>query len=120
MYYLLEDNRIIDENNMYLKKFRQLKDSGDPDFVNADEKETLEKFFGKIKLQGENVFDLIEFGDLVKVVWLYGLSEFTNKEYGTIYVNKDLKVSNENILAIYKPDKHGNYIKVWKRGIENG
>lgn len=123
MYYLLEDNRIIDENNDFVKIYHKCKDKGEItcnefDFVN-------EIFFSKVKLYGENVFDLIEVGDLVKYNYgmicnsrwnIYDICDVkspTLEEKNSVYV-RGFGLNYESIVAIYKPNKNGDYIKVWE------
>lgn len=86
--------------------------------------------------KSDNVFDLVEVGDLIKIkgnydeyitqiienpfwvadlVFFYGNQKvwFRDSQYDgdEQYKNCDLN----NIIAIYKPDKHGTYIKVWEK-----
>lgn len=110
MYYLLEDNRIIQRDRL----------------EHWEEKGFLHdhyKTYGKIKKKSENVFDFIEVGDLVRFNWGYEIGEVTttqfHNEWKRITVGKRDGVYDENILAIYKPDKQGNYIKVWEKENEN-
>ena len=121
MFYLLEDNRIIDSNDIR-------------HFEEDDYLKTLDTFLeeikviGKIKKQSENVFDLIEKGDLIKYQFINGYYElvstielvieidivFKQKEYIGV-LGKDVDKNKNSILAIYKPDEKGNYIKVWEK-----
>lgn len=69
--------------------------------------------------KSENVCDFIEVGDLVRFNWGYEIGEVTttqfHNEWKRITVGKRDGVYDENILAIYKPNKNGDYIKVWKK-----
>lgn len=121
MYYLLEDNRIIKGER--LSHWEEVgKDRNFIVFINGEFKSV-----GKIKAQSENVADFIEVGDLVKFAWnnrndncpvsirkVYSTKKY--KDNGWLTVDYELAIYDDEILAIYKPDKHGNYIKVWERG----
>ena len=70
-----------------------------------------------IKKYSENVYDLIETGDLVKVTNLEG-------EERIIEINSFLPVKThlhiledhrQDIIAIYKEDKRKNYFIVWRK-----
>ena len=130
MYYLLEDNRIIKGER--LSHWEEVgKDRNFIVFINGEFKSV-----GKIKAQSENVADFIEVGDLVKIkgnydeyitqiienpfwvadlVFFYGNQKvwFRDSQYDgdEQYKNCDLN----NIIAIYKPNKNGDYICVWRR-----
>ena len=73
---------------------------------------------GKIKKQSENVYDLIEVGDLVKYeddfLGATLLAE-VYMNYGKLSLFDETDIKNLDILAIYKPDEKGNYIKVWEK-----
>ena len=106
MYYLLESNRIIDTNEV-LNSGIQIKIK-----VSGDSKVLYligwfgERFFGTIKKQSENVYDLIDKKqDLIKID-------------GQIIMAKTILGDVRNlsgISAIYKPDAKGDYIKVWEK-----
>lgn len=64
----------------------------------------------------ENVFDLIDKGDLLKLNLV--TSECTVKptiEFVDDMIFKGIHFNEDVIAAIYKPDSKGNYIKVWDR-----
>lgn len=115
MFYLLEDNRIIDR----LSIREDLNLPFEVDFyVQKDELVlTIDHIYFEhinITKKAENVFDLLENGDLVKYKYetKIELSDFQNDN--TNYANYLKDCDPKNILAIYKPDANGNYIKVWE------
>ena len=64
--------------------------------------------------KSENVFDFIDRdNDLLKISVLDISNVLAAKSINGSFRDMD------NILAIYKTDKHGNYIKVWERSNEN-
>jgi hypothetical protein len=80
---------------------------------------------GIVELQSENVFDLVEEGDLVKldktlnqVITILKEGKKTifeigdNKWFSFKEINNYL---NNNRIAIYKPNPKGDYIKVWEK-----
>lgn len=70
--------------------------------------------------KSENVFDLIEVGDLVKVEDGTFIVSMKNDRVFVIKINEGQKVRRlTSIKAIYKPNKNGDYIKVWERVNEN-
>ena len=107
MYYLLEDNRIVDseKENVYVNEYQGIKWG----HKNNEHKTCL----GLIKKQSENVFDFVDWNnDLVRVYTACGFmivdcnhakSDFSDGYYNVEWIN-----------AIYKPDANGNYIKVWE------
>ena len=115
MFYLLEDNRIIEWNGDCIIKEV-------PKNINGVYKmkkciifksETIKDVF--VKKQSGNVFDLIDWNnDLVRLTFKDGKSLI-------VYCNINKSEFNDGfydvewISAIYKPDKKGNYIKVWER-----
>lgn len=136
MYYLLEDNRIIDSTNE--KDISRLKWDYNCNFhnekiyfykprnnYNCKEacgkkgsfcigcKDAFKAKFNKIKNQSENVFDLIEKGDLVNTVF--------DLIYQVVIIAKNVVIAPQwafdlaVVTAIYKPDSEGNYIKVWEK-----
>lgn len=129
MYYLLEDNRIVDS-----KDFEELviKNNDIEKAKKIIKQNNVKKYCyciypSKIKKQSKNVYDLIEIGDLIKYQFINGYYElvstvelvteinivFKQKEYIGV-LGKDIE-KNKDILAIYKPDEKGNYIKVWEK-----
>ena len=144
MYYLLEDNRIIDSTNE--KDISKLKWDYNCEFhngkiyfykprnnYNCEEacgrrgsfcigcKDAFKAKFNKIKKQSENVFELIEEGDLIKDDnRLYEVSEISDgkKDNGRKSVISQpamFKHWEWEIEAIYKPNSNGDYIKVWEK-----
>lgn len=76
---------------------------------------------GEITKQSENVFDLVEVGDLIKVNNLISeVLDFTKDDkdeikllfYSPCYINL---IKQQSIDIIYKPNANGDYIKVWER-----
>ena len=129
MFYLLENNKIIDT----IKALHNV----DEIIIEEDENEKYlylvgwlgKHFCGKIKKQSENVFELIEEEDLVKLdKTLNQVITILKEDKRTIFEIGDNKwfsfkelnnYLNNNRLAIYKPDDKGNYIKVWERKEED-
>lgn len=72
---------------------------------------------GIVEKQSKNVFDLIEVGDLVRYeddfLGATLLAE-VYMNYGKLSLFDETDIKNLDILAIYKPDAEGNYIKVWE------
>lgn len=120
MFYLLEDNRIID--SMDIRYFDLCERFGV--LLEVIDEIVIENL-GKIKKQSENVFDLIEVGDLI-ASYRYSIEGRTNeKEINSVDelfedengvgINQCCIVDYDDICAIYKPDAQGNYIKVWEK-----
>ena len=103
MFYLLEDNTIIDDKKLNVR----VNEYQGKQFLARDSKNRYS--LGKIKNQSEKVFDLIDWEqDLVKhsandLIWHCVI----------LYQTSD--ISAIDVTAIYKPDSKGNYIKVWER-----
>lgn len=115
MYYLLENNRIINSNN-----FKELV----VDFENNEIKKAIKKqknvkkdcyciYTSKIKKQSENVYDLIDWEkDLI------GVDIFDEFLIYNCKTRREYSVGNyilSWIKAIYKPNSNGDYIKVWEK-----
>ena len=147
MYYLLEssyskvwDERIVSDNELLeqyseYESFCKLKleiyknPSDRLELHVKGIRENGSKFFisnkGLIKKQSENVFDLIEVGDLVNLdKTLNQVIAILKEDKRTIFEIGDNKwfsykelnnYLNNNLFAIYKPDANGNYIKVWDK-----
>lgn len=78
----------------------------------------------KLKIFSENVFDLIEIGDLIKEDddSIYEVDEIDEEEDNEeetqrVFISQpaDFIHYEREIIAIYKKDNKGNYIKVWRR-----
>lgn len=126
MYYLLENNEIIDSNNikdfdLYHRNYK-IKDGklvivlGHMESQGKLEMVCIEE---SVKKQSENVFDLIENGDLLKykdrfdgIVCLDIVKEVDAK-LKTIQLTTNL-IKYHEVISFYKPDANGNYIKVWE------
>lgn len=126
MFYLLEDNRIIETTKEYEVEYIK-----DPYFNSKNEYQfvyvkdlyyqglqvlrnaTTEETIGFIKKQSENVFDLVEKTDLIKLKFgdAFNILEVN-------HINGGVK-GMRGILAIYKPNSHGDYIKVWEKKDDN-
>lgn len=121
MFYLLENNKIIDSEN-YKEPYILSKDvirNREVLFLTSFKDQVSVK--GTIKKQSENVFDLIEEGDLIKDEnHLYEVSEISNGEKDN---GRKSAISQPGmhkhweweIEAIYKPNSKGDYIKVWEK-----
>ena len=60
------------------------------------------------------MYDLIEVGDLVQTN--YGsLRNVRRLQSDSVVIDHDCCIYFENIIAIYKPDEKGNYIKAWEK-----
>ena len=119
MYYLLEDNRIFDSENL-----RKDLSSGKPfamEFDIGKERNEIHFYFLgihfealKIKKQSESVYDLIDWNeDLIRIDTACGFltvgckhtkSDFSDGFYDVEWIN-----------AIYKSNPRGDYIKVWEK-----
>lgn len=106
MYYLLEDNRIIDseKEDVYVNEYQ-----GSKWLHKNNEHKTC---LGYIKKQSEDVFDLIDWEkDLIKIQLPFENQILHCKLNKVYFLYGEYKL----ILAIYKPDANGNYIKVWEK-----
>lgn len=123
MYYLLEDNRIIDSKNIRV----DLDLPFEVDFyVQKDEIVlTIDHiYFEHISIikKVENVYDLIEVGDLVRYFDnIYEIKKF-EIERQIVYMDTQNGLCLPSVTrfmellnAIYKPDSKGNYIKAWEK-----
>ena len=112
MFYLLENNRIIDSNTLFTKNI-PLWEVKDNLLLTKPYK------YNAIKNQSENVLDLID--------WNNDLIRLTFKDGHRLIVYCDISKCDFNdgyydvewISAIFKPDDKGNYIKVWERKEED-
>lgn len=107
MYYLLENNRIIDNNNFEKEKMRYIKfPTKDKPYNRGSYLVHEDIEYIQIKNQSENVYDFIDKSlDLVK---------FDGQIMMAKHINGDIRKMC-GISAIYKPDAKGNYIKVWEK-----
>lgn len=119
MYYLLEDNRIIDSEK-YINSILNKGKNSEKNYEYLYEiRNGQSYYYGKIKKQSESVFDLIEKGDLLKIkqpkeaLERYTFAEYDEKKENYVSYIKDY--FPKKILAIYKLDANGNYIKVWEK-----
>lgn len=120
MYYLLEDNRIVDR----LSIREDLDLPFEVDFYVQKDEIVLtinHIYFEHISIikKAENVYDLIENGDLLKykdrfdgIVCLDIVKEVDAK-LKTIQLTTNL-IKYHEVISFYKPDSSGNYIKVWE------
>lgn len=113
MFYLLENNRIIDSEISYTTNFPYWEVKDNRLYAKSKNDKIVRPYNeNKIKTQSENVYDLIEKGDLVKTI-VDSIYHVIIVQKNTIFAPQcffDLAVVN----AIYKPDANGNYIKVWE------
>ena len=125
MFYLLENNRKI-QNNRIIDSNKYDNDSlvfyeslaGNLLYEVIPSSIRTEIRLGLIKKQSENVFDLVEMGDCYlyqnKNMLRPDILLINDKVMLSIFGNRALLRPNE-ILAIYKPNANGDYIKVWGR-----
>lgn len=112
MFYLLEDNRIIDISNLEKEKMKYIKfPTKDKPYNEGSYLLHEDTQYIKIKKQSEHVYYLIDWkNDLVRnkdgdVISCSQLFIFYMQEY----IDKQL------FTAIYKPNSNGDYIKVWEK-----
>lgn len=148
-YVLTKDNRIIDfsiwtirDTNSkvnrplnHIERITHIRGIGSND-------DTYQDYLNTIKMESDNVFDLIEVGDLVEEsdfneiykvkIFDNGKGEFRDRLFDQY--NGDLYVKYEgcddsyysyietlgtiNIVKIFKPNTNGDYIKVWEKESE--
>lgn len=118
MYYLVGKNanigrRIVTENHpdvqMHIKEAIELG-------VTPRVPEEIIKWMWGIEKKSDNVFDLIEVGDLIECAnyhFTY-VNEVIDIEADVMFRGVENLVLSYNILAIYKPNSKGDYIKVWE------
>ena len=126
MFYLLENNKIIDSRISYTSNFPYWEIKDNCLFAKSKNDKLVRPYNeNKIKKQSENVFDLVDVGDLIKSYRYESRDESDGYDINNVdRVDKggaviliagfNVFVSNDDILAIYKPDSKGNYIKVWE------
>lgn len=115
MYYLLENNRIIDSEISYTTNFPYWEVKDNRLYAKSKNNKIVRPYNeNEIKKQSENVYDLIDWDkDLVRIAWsdkrsfiidcTINKSDFNDEYYSLEWIN-----------AIYKQDANGNYIKVWE------
>lgn len=121
MYYLTKSNGIISDKQLKESKGIFKCGSSICYYVNIDddEFETLDH----IIKESDNVFDLIEVGDLIAFKYMNtGIIDIANVGYIYKYKDGDIDISTrgyvhrlDKITAIYKPNSKGDYIKVWEK-----
>ncbi len=121
MYYLVGkyanvDRRIVTEEHPTVQM--HLKDTN----RNWDAERIIKWMWG-IEKKSENLYDLIEEGDLIAFEYM-NTKHIDIAKVVFIYKHRDGEVdistrgylhNNEKIQAIYKPNSKGDYIKVWER-----
>lgn len=126
-YVLTKDNRIID-----FKGWTTRRNGVDVPFDHVNRivhirgvgrtYATYEDYLHTIKAQSDNVFDLIEVGDLITVIDKKGNTEVIQinridlDEYNfpSLYTQRGYTPDLDRILAIYKQNSNGDYIKAWE------
>ena len=111
MYYLLEFSKTAS------KEIHETLDFG------LKDEEIQRKYKTIITKQSENVYDLIEKGDLIEFQYhdtkTYDIAKVVHiDEYGI--ATRGYIHCEEKIRAIYKKDFKGNYILVWNKECEEG
>ena len=95
MYYLTESNEII-----------------------SDEEKDNMNVSNNFKKQSENVFYLIEVGDLIKYVYYDNSVSISNVDESDLErltaINSLYDNIRKSVRTIYKPNEKGDYIKVWE------
>lgn len=126
MYYLLDNNLIINQNDERIKCFTYSMDKTETYiYLKCDSKtpnaiwDCTEYYYATrhlISKQSENVFDLIEKGDLIKLD--YSNNPYSEDSFYIRFVDdttfKGIHCNEDVIIAIYKPNSKGDYIKVWE------
>ena len=114
MFYLLEDNRIINSNSLPVDwRLYQITFDNDTMVVSLWCPDPRDRKQFNIISKSENVYDLIDWNkDLVEVLLPEDTMILQCKFNKIAFTAGDYKY--ESILAIYKPDKKGNFIRVWK------
>ena len=138
MYYLLNNNRVIDTNdktfksNYFERSALTFYSIETPDEYHTHiglcdiyTNHTYEFSSRDIKKQSDNIFDLIEVGDLIKHNQYHDKEKFEkvlkeNTWFGArgFETNDFYSIDECNIIAIYKPNTNGDYIKVWEKESE--
>lgn len=109
MYYLTESNSIISD--------KQIKNIKGACLVSTTIYDNEFQVLDRIKKQSENVFDLIEVGDLIRYNDEF-LGTFPLREVylhnGELQLLDEINIKCLEITKIYKPNSKGDYIKVWE------
>lgn len=130
MYYLLESKKILADE--YCRKYINYEDRENEyvTYVGNDGDMLIEEYFAngcrriltisRVIKKSENIYDLIEVGDLVKrdgiileVTEIQTFDDETEKEF--IFDSFLNSCCESDIQAIYKPNSKGDYIKVWEK-----
>ena len=130
MYYLLESKKILTDE--YCRKYINYEDreneyvtyvGNDGDmlikehFANGCRRILTISIISRVIKKSENIYDLIEKGDLIKLDY----STIPSSEFsvGIRFVDsltfKGIHYNEDVIIAIYKENKKGDYIKVWEK-----
>lgn len=129
MFYLLENNKIIETNSAewYCGRLKVILNEEERykynNHISWNLKDGFYKYF-TVKNQSENVFDLIEEGDLLYMPFdcngamVHRFDMFKCYKYNAFHCSIHI-VHEKGIFAVYKPDDKGNYIKVWERKEED-
>ena len=133
MYYLLENNMILsdkqcnkyinyeDKENDYVTYAGKHGDMFIENYLSNGCKEIMT--ISRVIKKSENVFDLIEVGDLIAFKYM-DTEDIDIAKVVHIYQFKDGDIdiatrgyihSTEKIQAIYKPNSKGDYIKAWEK-----
>ena len=130
MFYLLENNRIIDSEN-YKEPYILSKDvirNREVLFLTSFKDQVSVK--GAIKKQSENVFDLILIDrakiypyfytesiiEVSQIFWSDSHNSLCVYPRGNGYYCPIIEFGvQKGIIAIYKPNSNGDYIKVWEK-----
>ena len=116
MFYLLENNRIIDSNTLFTKNIPLWEVKDNLLFAKSKNGKLIKPYkYNAIKNQSENVFDLIDWNnDLIRLTFKDGHRLIVYCDISKCEFN-DGYYDVEWISAIYKLNEKGNYIKVWER-----
>ena len=114
MFYLLEDNRIVNSDNLPVDwKLYQITFDEDKMVVLLWCPDPRERQQFNIISQSENVIDLIDWEkDLVEVLQPSDTIILQCKYNKVVFMTGAYKY--EHIIAIYKPNRKGNFIREWK------
>lgn len=120
MYYCLTE-----ENKIYISEHKPYYNTVKGYYFDTEWDYNTERWVEiKIKKHSENIYDLIEVGDLIKDEdSIYEVDEIDeeedddDEETQRVFVSQpaDFVHYEREIIAIYKKDSKGNYIKVWRR-----